>query len=389
MTDTANLGLPFIEAAQAQKHVTHNEALRVLDTLVQLTVLDRDVAASPGSPAEGQRWIVAASPTDAWAGHADDVAAWQDGSWQFSTPQTGWVAFVADEGTLLVWNGLAWGDFFSTVTSIQNLALLGLGTTADATNPFSAKLNKALWTAKTVAEGGVGDLRYTLNKESAGNVLSLLLQTAFSGRAELGLIGDDNVTLKVSADGSAWTTALIVDKATGLLTHADGTIPRTLSVQNGGDTNSSAAGSGADYDHSLTYTAPANFLKQARAIRVTAHFRFTTGGTAPNLTLKLKAGTTELVSAGPMVCSASQTNDQFAVAFILQALDAPGSAANVEAAVLGSTNGVNNTVSSKTDMPVTVATNAPVQFKIATMWSSAGVGTNTIALSQFIVEALN
>ena len=41
MTDTANLALPCIEGSQAQKHVTHNEALRVLDTLVQLAVLDQ------------------------------------------------------------------------------------------------------------------------------------------------------------------------------------------------------------------------------------------------------------------------------------------------------------------------------------------------------------
>ena len=208
MTDTPNLGLPYIEAAQAQKHVTHNEALRLIDTLVQLAVLDRDLADPPGSPNEGERWIVAASPTDEWAGHADDIAAWQDGAWQFSTPQTGWVAFVADEGTLLVWNGSAWGDFFSTVTSIQNLARLGVGTTADATNPFAAKLNSALWAAKTAAEGGDGDLRSKMSKESAADVLSLLMQTNFSGRAEIGLIGDDDLAVKVSADGSAWSTAL-------------------------------------------------------------------------------------------------------------------------------------------------------------------------------------
>ena len=51
-------------AAQAQKHVTHNEALRILDTLVQLAVLDRDLTAPPGSPAEGERWIVKATGAD-------------------------------------------------------------------------------------------------------------------------------------------------------------------------------------------------------------------------------------------------------------------------------------------------------------------------------------
>jgi hypothetical protein len=229
MTDTtANLGLPVIAAAQAQKHVTHNEALNLLDTLVQLAVLDRDLATPPGAPNEGERWIVAAGPTGDWAGHAGEIAAWQDGAWQFSTPQTGWIAFVIDEGALVVWNGSAWVDVSSAVTTLQNLALLGVGTTADATNPFSAKLNNALWVAKTAAEGGDGDLRYKLSKESAADVLSLLMQTNFSGRAEVGLIGDDNLAIKVSADGAAWHTALVADRATGAVS-----LPNTLHAARG------------------------------------------------------------------------------------------------------------------------------------------------------------
>lgn len=143
MTDTANLGLPCIEGSQAQKHVTHNDALRILDTLVQLAVLDRDLTAPPGSPTEGQRWIVKTGATSAWSGHANAIAAWQDGIWQFSAPKTGWVAFVVDEAALVVWNGSAWGDYFSTV-AIQNLSMLGVGTTADTTNRVSAKLNNVL-----------------------------------------------------------------------------------------------------------------------------------------------------------------------------------------------------------------------------------------------------
>src|ERR1700754_4239801 len=99
MTNTTNLALPCIEAAQAQRHVTHNEALRLLDTLVQLTVLDRDLNAPPASPVDGQCWIVKASPspTGAWAGHGNHLVAWQDGAWQFSVPRTGWIAYVVDE----------------------------------------------------------------------------------------------------------------------------------------------------------------------------------------------------------------------------------------------------------------------------------------------------
>ena len=59
MTDTPNLGLPFIEGSQAQKHVTHNEALRILDAAIQIAVLDLTRTAPPSSPAEGERHVVA------------------------------------------------------------------------------------------------------------------------------------------------------------------------------------------------------------------------------------------------------------------------------------------------------------------------------------------
>ncbi|HZU77823.1 MAG TPA: DUF2793 domain-containing protein, partial [Dehalococcoidia bacterium] len=127
MTETANLRLPNIEGAQAQKHVTHNDALRMLDALVQLAVLDRDLSAPPGSPAEGQRWIVKAAGGGAWAGHDNAIAAWQDGAWAFYAPQPGWRAFVADEGALIAWDGAAWR------ASVGNgMTLIASGTVANA-----------------------------------------------------------------------------------------------------------------------------------------------------------------------------------------------------------------------------------------------------------------
>ena len=64
MENTPNLSLPYIMPSQAQKHVTHNEALRALDILVQLAVLDRDLTVPPSAPDEGDRHIVAAAATD-------------------------------------------------------------------------------------------------------------------------------------------------------------------------------------------------------------------------------------------------------------------------------------------------------------------------------------
>jgi hypothetical protein len=108
MDTTDNLGLPYIVAAQAQKHVTHNEALRTLDALVHLMVLDKDLATPPGSPAAGDRYIVAASPTGAWSDQAGNIAAWQDGAWAFHAPREGWLAWVADESRLYARQAAAW-----------------------------------------------------------------------------------------------------------------------------------------------------------------------------------------------------------------------------------------------------------------------------------------
>ena len=83
MTQTTHLALPFIEAAQAQKHVTHNEALELIDALTQLSVSARDVTSPPATPAEGDRVLVGAGATGAFAGKTDQIATFLAGGWTF------------------------------------------------------------------------------------------------------------------------------------------------------------------------------------------------------------------------------------------------------------------------------------------------------------------
>ncbi|HXF89616.1 MAG TPA: DUF2793 domain-containing protein [Xanthobacteraceae bacterium] len=201
---TPNLGLPFIAQGQAQKEVTHNEALRILDTLVQLAVLDRDLSAPPGSPSEGQRWIVGASPTGAWAGHANHIAAWQDGAWQFSVPKIGWLAYVIDEGSLLAWDGSAWVAALEFV--LDNLSHLGINTTADANNRLAVKSNGALFSHDDVTPG-TGDMRVSVNKATANKDASFVFYDAWSPRAMFGLLADDDFVLKTSPDGASFFSA--------------------------------------------------------------------------------------------------------------------------------------------------------------------------------------
>jgi hypothetical protein len=215
MTGSTHLGLPYIDAAQAQKHVTHNEALRMLDAIVQLSVTARNVVSTPVSPAEGGRWLVGGGATGAFAGNTNNVAVFQDGLWRFFVPQKGWHAYVESEGAFILFDGTNWNDIGYFFHALQNLAQLGIGTTADTTNILAAKLNAALFTAKAVSEGGTGDMRQTLNKSSVGNTVSQLYQNNYSGRAEVGLTGDDDFHFKVSPDGSTWYSAIVVDRTSG------------------------------------------------------------------------------------------------------------------------------------------------------------------------------
>ncbi|MCH8240072.1 MAG: DUF2793 domain-containing protein, partial [Proteobacteria bacterium] len=212
MSNSANLGLPFIEAAQAQKHVTHNEALKALDTVVQLAVLDRDFTAAPGSPANGDRYIVAAGATGSWSGKDGEIAAFQDGAWVFYAPREGWLAWVADEDKLVAWGGSTWGEVSGGGGSVNPTPLVGVNATADTTNRLSVSSPASLFNH----EGAGHQLK--INKNLAADTASMLFQTGFSGRAEMGLTGDDDYHFKVSSDGSIWNEAIIINRTTGAVT---------------------------------------------------------------------------------------------------------------------------------------------------------------------------
>ncbi|PWW00235.1 uncharacterized protein DUF2793 [Hoeflea marina] len=212
MDQTANLALPFILPAQAQKHVTHNEALQALDALVQLSVLSRSLADPPGAPAEGDRYLVPAGATGAWAGRQDSIAAFQSGGWTLFAPRRGWLAWVGDEEALIAWSGAGWTA--AGGEPLNPAELVGVNTTADAVNRLAVKSEAVLISHDDVTPGS-GSVRIKLNKAAPEGTASLVLQTGWSGRAEWGLTGDDDLRLKVSADGDAWTEALRVDRESG------------------------------------------------------------------------------------------------------------------------------------------------------------------------------
>ncbi|MGC9420102.1 MAG: DUF2793 domain-containing protein [Rhodovulum sp.] len=108
MTETANLSLPLLQAAQAQKHVTVNEALVKLDALAQLCVQSVSLAEPPTGVRDGQAWGVASGASAEWAGQDGRIAISDNGGWVFAVPQAGWRAWVVDSLTEMRHDGVRW-----------------------------------------------------------------------------------------------------------------------------------------------------------------------------------------------------------------------------------------------------------------------------------------
>jgi hypothetical protein len=93
MSNTPQLGLPLLDAAQAQKHVTVNDALVRIDAHSQLRFSGIDVNTPASAPVDGETYALGSVPVNAWAGYAGQVAVFSNGGWVFAQPAQGWVGF--------------------------------------------------------------------------------------------------------------------------------------------------------------------------------------------------------------------------------------------------------------------------------------------------------
>ena len=108
MSDTARFAMPFLDAAQAQKHVTVNEALARIDALAAGQVRAVGEITPPAAPAEGDVYVIGTAATDAWAGQDGDLAIFANGGWLFVAPWVGARIWDVKSGAALVFDGSGW-----------------------------------------------------------------------------------------------------------------------------------------------------------------------------------------------------------------------------------------------------------------------------------------
>ncbi len=199
---TTHLALPYIMPSQAQKHVTHNEALQRLDATVQM-VVQSETATPPEDAQEGDCHLIAAAASGEWAGKAGLLAFQQDDAWLYIAPRHGWRAWFAADNRLKVFHLGAWQ--IPPLPENAGFQQLGVGTTADAYNKLAIAAPASLFT-----HDASGSHQVKLNKAAASDTASVLFQSGWSGRAEMGLAGNDAFSIKTSADGTDWQVALAI-----------------------------------------------------------------------------------------------------------------------------------------------------------------------------------
>lgn len=145
MTETTpRFALPLLAAGQAQKDVWHNEALTLLDCIVQPVVQAVAPPTVPVSPVAGQCWIVGPSPSGDWAGRPNQIACWTANGWRFVAPVAGMTCLLASDFVPVRFNGTGWiiGDVAALRLLVNGVQLVGArqpaiaapsgGTTIDA-----------------------------------------------------------------------------------------------------------------------------------------------------------------------------------------------------------------------------------------------------------------
>lgn len=88
MSNTPNIGLPYVPENTLDPAAALNQVIDMLDALTQTAVISMALTAPPGSPADGAMYVPATGATGVWSGKAHYLARYVlDGAfWQFYTP---------------------------------------------------------------------------------------------------------------------------------------------------------------------------------------------------------------------------------------------------------------------------------------------------------------
>jgi hypothetical protein len=110
MTESATprLALPMLAVGQAQKEITHNEALVLIDALIAARAVEANAVTPPASPQAGQCWALGAAPTGVWQGKGGQLAIATAGGWRFCDVEDDFAVRIGNGGARWTRAGSGW-----------------------------------------------------------------------------------------------------------------------------------------------------------------------------------------------------------------------------------------------------------------------------------------
>ena len=223
------LTLPYIRPAQAQKHVTHNQAIRQIDGLIHMSVASDALSTPPTEQVEGTCYLVPPTAQDGWQGWAHHVAIWQDAAWMFLTPKTGWRLFVSDQKKLMVYHGSAW-VVLADANPHHSLEALSIQATTTATQRLAVQSHTILWTSISQSDDATGGIVHVLNKNAASQDNGLVFQNNYKPHLSMGCFGSNDFKISRIDEAGAHQDSLTLDSQSGILSSP--TLPRFNAVLN-------------------------------------------------------------------------------------------------------------------------------------------------------------
>jgi hypothetical protein len=239
MHETLNLKLPFLMQGQINKDITHNEALILIDAVLNSSLKSLNKFSKPPTNLkEGELILISETSEGNFQNFPSHLAFYNNG-WRFILPKEGFYIWVSDIKRMCVYNGKNFVPALSLneeeiapsseslnqneiklledrIKSLENMLenfsikAIGINTQPDyINNKLTVKSDFSLFTSET------GDVKINVNKNFPSSTSSFIFQTEWKGKAEFGLVGGNNFILKVSDDGINWIEVFEVNVKDG------------------------------------------------------------------------------------------------------------------------------------------------------------------------------
>lgn len=183
---------------------------RMKYTKFGLTVVNQTTNAPPGSPADGNAYVIGGSPTGAWTGKALQIAIYEGAAWVYYPPAEGYTAFDAATNTTIVFDGAVWQPIASAYVAVTDVftAAQFNGSVNLQSYSYSAT------TAPTTATNNEADpVKLVYTARAAGAILEIAYEADFFVRNNSGSAADlKAMILGIQIDATAamadWGIAL-------------------------------------------------------------------------------------------------------------------------------------------------------------------------------------